>query len=231
MHQNCPVCFEVLFLFSLLWKLHLWWWVIQYFRTETAPLDVYRLSCLACSLVTFSYWFPKSYGNLLREISRVTQMGICYLCGLFLQVSSSLLTHTLIHSAVSVWLGERHHSLAMWPHNAPGMLTWHAHSCSVSSLTLDSLVLVLFYLLFNTPLASERGTEIVPLRNHNTADQTLIGSSCRWCFLFRIVMSWWKSAMVILYPHLHIVFADTAAQYVPSLSVTCPVFGNKLTER
>jgi hypothetical protein len=76
MHQNCPVCFEVLFVFSLLWKLHLWWWFIQYFRTETAPLDVYRLSCLACSLVTFSYWFPKSDGNLLWEISRVTQMGI-----------------------------------------------------------------------------------------------------------------------------------------------------------
>jgi hypothetical protein len=92
--------------------------------------------------------------------------GICYLCGLFLQVSSSLLTHTLIHSAVSVWLGERHHGLAMWPHNAPGVLTWHAHSCSVSPLTLDSLVL--FSLLFNTPLASERGTDTVPLRYYNT---------------------------------------------------------------
>jgi hypothetical protein len=32
---------------------------------------------------------------------------------------------------VSVWLGERHHGLAMWPHNAPGVLTWHAHSCSI----------------------------------------------------------------------------------------------------
>jgi hypothetical protein len=47
-------------------------------------------------------------------------------------ILNRLLSCTLIHCAVPVWLAERGHRLEMWPYNAPGLRTRNAHPCSVS---------------------------------------------------------------------------------------------------